>query len=179
MADEFCLKMPDLHVTLRDLLHAVNLQHGTDGFTSPPKEGMLRIFFVLKNPTASVGFESASLGTKGQHATSRPPKPVSWRLLQAGFIQSSFLQLQSSDFIPDMDASKLRSPWVSVPSDKQALRWRTVAFFFPDFYFHVNWTLLLSFIHRNLSRSRVPHLIVALQSGYSSVQHSPIGPLVE
>jgi hypothetical protein len=31
----------------RDLLHAVKLQHGTDGFTSPPKEGVLRIFFAL------------------------------------------------------------------------------------------------------------------------------------
>ena len=29
-------------------LHAANLRHGTDGFTSPPKEGVLRIFFVLK-----------------------------------------------------------------------------------------------------------------------------------
>jgi len=28
----------------RDLLHAANLQHGTDGFTSPPKEGVLWIF---------------------------------------------------------------------------------------------------------------------------------------
>jgi hypothetical protein len=28
----------------RVLLHAANLRHGTDGFTSPPKEGMLRIF---------------------------------------------------------------------------------------------------------------------------------------
>jgi hypothetical protein len=28
----------------RDLLHATNLRHGTDGFTSPPKEGVLRIF---------------------------------------------------------------------------------------------------------------------------------------
>jgi len=28
----------------RDLLHAVKLRHGTDGFTSPPKEGVLRIF---------------------------------------------------------------------------------------------------------------------------------------
>ena len=28
-----------------DLLHAANLRHGTDGFTSPPKEGVLRIFF--------------------------------------------------------------------------------------------------------------------------------------
>jgi hypothetical protein len=40
---EFCLNA-DLNVTFRDLLHAVNLRHGTDGFTSPPKEGVLRIF---------------------------------------------------------------------------------------------------------------------------------------
>ena len=65
MADEFCLRMPDFHVTFRDVSHAVNLRHRTDGFTSPPKEGL------LKNPTASVGFETANLGTKGQHATSR------------------------------------------------------------------------------------------------------------
>ena len=32
----------------RDLLHSANLRHGTDGFTSPPKEGVLRIFFALK-----------------------------------------------------------------------------------------------------------------------------------
>jgi hypothetical protein len=32
-------------------------------------------FFRPKNPTASAGFEPANLGTKGQHATSRPPKP--------------------------------------------------------------------------------------------------------
>ena len=38
----------DLHVTFRDLLHAVKLRHGTNGFTSPPKEGVLRNFFSLK-----------------------------------------------------------------------------------------------------------------------------------
>ena len=32
----------------RDLLHAANVRHGTDGFTSPPKEGVLRIFSPLK-----------------------------------------------------------------------------------------------------------------------------------
>ena len=32
----------------RRLLHAVNLRHGTDGFTSTPKEGVLRIFSPLK-----------------------------------------------------------------------------------------------------------------------------------
>ena len=45
MADEFCLKMPDFHVTFRDLLHAVNIRHGTNGFTSLPKKGVLTIFF--------------------------------------------------------------------------------------------------------------------------------------
>jgi hypothetical protein len=30
----------------RELLHAANLRHGTDGFTSPPKEGVLRNFFA-------------------------------------------------------------------------------------------------------------------------------------
>jgi len=30
----------------RDLLHAANLRHGTDGFTSPPKEGVLRIYTI-------------------------------------------------------------------------------------------------------------------------------------
>jgi hypothetical protein len=30
------------------LLHAANLRHGTDGFTSSPKEGVLRIFSRLK-----------------------------------------------------------------------------------------------------------------------------------
>jgi hypothetical protein len=37
-------------------------------------------FFRLKNPTASAGCEPANLGTKGQHATSRPPKPLCPRL---------------------------------------------------------------------------------------------------
>ena len=40
------------------------------------KEKAWRDAFTLKNPTASAGFEPANLGTKGQHATSRPPKPL-------------------------------------------------------------------------------------------------------
>ena len=48
---EFCRKwrLPR-HVWV--LLHAVNLRHGTDGFTTPPKEGTLRIF----SPENSDGF---------------------------------------------------------------------------------------------------------------------------
>ena len=47
---------------------------GHDGFTSPPKEGVLRILFALKNQTASAGFEPVNLGTKDQHATPRVTK---------------------------------------------------------------------------------------------------------
>jgi hypothetical protein len=71
----------EFHAIWRDLLHAANLRHGTDGFTSPPKEGMLRFFFcpeksdvfglvrtreigyfALKIPTVSAGFELVNLG---------------------------------------------------------------------------------------------------------------------
>jgi len=72
---KFC-QNDDFHVTFRDLLHAVKLRHGSDGFTSPPKEGVLRIFFRPKNPKVSAGCEPANLGTKGQHTTSKPPKPL-------------------------------------------------------------------------------------------------------
>jgi hypothetical protein len=37
-----------IFMPFKDLLHATNLQHGTDGFTSIPKEGVLRIFSPLK-----------------------------------------------------------------------------------------------------------------------------------
>jgi hypothetical protein len=42
----------DSHVNHRVLLHSANLRHETDGFTSPPKEGMLWIF----SPEKSDGF---------------------------------------------------------------------------------------------------------------------------
>ena len=53
----------------RDLLHAANLRHGTDGFTSPSEGRRAEDFFALKNPTASAEIEPANLGTKGQRAT--------------------------------------------------------------------------------------------------------------
>jgi hypothetical protein len=39
-------------LTIKDFLHAAKLRYGTDGFTSPPKEGVLRIF----SPEKSDGF---------------------------------------------------------------------------------------------------------------------------
>jgi hypothetical protein len=53
MADLILRTVSGFHGMWRDLLRAANLRHGTDGFTSPPKEGMLRIFF---SPEKSDGF---------------------------------------------------------------------------------------------------------------------------
>ena len=43
-----------------------------------PSEGRRAedFYLPLKNLTASAVFEPANLGTKSQHATSRPPKPL-------------------------------------------------------------------------------------------------------
>ena len=50
------LRLPRIHFPV--LLHAANMRHGTNDFTSLTKEGVLKIFFALKNPTtASAGFE--------------------------------------------------------------------------------------------------------------------------
>jgi hypothetical protein len=43
------------------------VRHGTSGFTSCPKEGVLRILIALKKAIASAGFEPATLGSSGKH----------------------------------------------------------------------------------------------------------------
>ena len=89
MADEFCLKMPDFHLTFRDILHAVNLRHGTNGFTSLPKEGMLRIFPPWKIRRLRAGLNPRTWVPKASNATSRPPKPLNI-LLTTDIIHSQY-----------------------------------------------------------------------------------------
>ena len=52
---------------LEVLLHAVNLRHGTHGFTSLLKEVILRIITFWKNPTTLAGFEPTNLGSSGEY----------------------------------------------------------------------------------------------------------------
>jgi hypothetical protein len=54
---------------------------GQDGFYFFSEGRRAEDFFALNNPMASAGFKPANLGTKGQHATSRPTKPLSKPLL--------------------------------------------------------------------------------------------------
>jgi hypothetical protein len=49
---EFSLRNISIHAR-KVLLHAVNLRHGTDGFTSPPKEVVLRIFITFRKTLLS------------------------------------------------------------------------------------------------------------------------------
>jgi hypothetical protein len=63
----------------RDLLHAANMRHGTDGFTSPPKEGVLRSFSPLKfrrlRPGLNPWFITISSQIHLNSTTALPPTP--------------------------------------------------------------------------------------------------------
>jgi hypothetical protein len=48
VSGNFC-RNDSFSTPFRDLLHAANLRHETDGFASPLKEGMLRIFSPEKS----------------------------------------------------------------------------------------------------------------------------------
>ena len=58
-------------------LYAANLRHGTDGFTSPPKEGVLRIFSPLKIRRLQPGLNPRTRVLKASTLTPRPLKPLS------------------------------------------------------------------------------------------------------
>jgi hypothetical protein len=62
LADEYLC-----HTTKGSLKCHKILRHWADGCTSPPQEGVLRIFIALKS-IASAWFESANLGSNGKHA---------------------------------------------------------------------------------------------------------------
>jgi hypothetical protein len=67
-------------------LHVAKLRPGTDGFTSPPKARMLRIFSP-ENPTASAGFEPVNSGTRVLECVLLDPITViRWTLLEITFV---------------------------------------------------------------------------------------------
>jgi hypothetical protein len=94
----------------RVLLHAVNLRHGTDGFTSPPKEVVRRIFITLKNPSSSAGFKPANLGS-----TTRPPRATTCKCkdknmenyLPVVVLTPSIVRVE--DYTEDVDGTFLRN----------------------------------------------------------------------
>ena len=71
---EFCRKW-QLPRHFWVLLHAVKLRHETDGFTFPPKEGVLRIFSPLKIRRLRPGLNPRTRVPEASTLTSRPPTP--------------------------------------------------------------------------------------------------------
>jgi hypothetical protein len=71
----FCLNA-HLHVAFRDLFTCRKATTWDRRLYFPSEGRRAEDFVRPKNPTASAGCEPANLGTKGQHATSRLPKPL-------------------------------------------------------------------------------------------------------
>jgi hypothetical protein len=86
MAEKFCQKWR-LPRHFWVLLHAVKHDMGQTTLL-PLWRKVCRGFFRPKNPTALVGFEPANLGTKGQHATSGPLKPLPCAVYDVLFIEN-------------------------------------------------------------------------------------------
>jgi hypothetical protein len=66
--DEFCFTKYLFHTLKGSLTCCKILRHGADCFTFSLKEGVLRIFVVIKNLSPSAGFELANLDSNGKHA---------------------------------------------------------------------------------------------------------------
>jgi hypothetical protein len=58
------------------------LRHGADGFTSLPKEVVLRIFIALKYPSSSAGFEPVNLMSNGKNNNHYTIENDSWPWLE-------------------------------------------------------------------------------------------------
>jgi hypothetical protein len=76
MADSILRTTYNFHGKCTDLLHAAKLRHGTDGFTSPPKEGMLGIFVARKIRPLQPGLNPRTWVPEASMLTTRPQKPL-------------------------------------------------------------------------------------------------------
>jgi hypothetical protein len=63
------------------------LWHGTSSFTSRPKEGVLRIFIALKNPSPRPGLNPRPLGPVTSTLTTTPPRRLKTSVLYTHYKQ--------------------------------------------------------------------------------------------
>jgi hypothetical protein len=84
----------DFHGKCTDILHAAKLRHGTGGFTSPPKEGMLRIFVARKIRRLQPGLNPQTWVPEASMLTTRPLKPLRKHLNSISSVYSWCLLLQ-------------------------------------------------------------------------------------
>ena len=97
-------------------------------------------FFRPKNQTASVGFEPANLGTKSQHATPRPPKPLLCPI-------HNKIKYDSCRIISTLLVSPIASK--SYPAKFSSLSFRFARFNGVDRKFHIS-TIVSHFLRQSL-----------------------------
>jgi hypothetical protein len=71
---EFGVRSIFVHCSKSFLLAVKFLRNGADSFTSPPIEGMMRIFIALKNPSPSPSLNQRTLGPMASTLTIIPPR---------------------------------------------------------------------------------------------------------
>jgi hypothetical protein len=68
----FALRIIFVQTSKSSLTRRKVFRQRADGFSSPPKEGVLRILIALKNLPSSAGFEPANLGLNESTLVTRP-----------------------------------------------------------------------------------------------------------
>jgi hypothetical protein len=76
MADSILRTTCDFHCKCTDFSHAAKLRHWIDGFTSPPKKGMLKIFVARKIRRLQPGLNPLTWVPEASMLTTRPLKPL-------------------------------------------------------------------------------------------------------
>ena len=98
-----------------------------------------REFFCPENPTTSAGCEPANLGTKGQHATSRPPKP---RLILHTYPPMKMEQTECSETLAYKIQTSGNYPEESIQHSEQSesLKSRIILHVFQRIHFTILFT---------------------------------------
>ena len=79
MAGNLDGKLRLLRIHFRVLLHDANMRHGTNGFTSLPKEGVLRIFSIWKIRRLRPGLNPRTWVPKASTLPLDHRSPLNWR----------------------------------------------------------------------------------------------------
>jgi hypothetical protein len=110
------------------------LQHAADGFTSPLKEEMLRIFIVLKNPLPWLGMNLWTLGPMTSMLTIVPPRQQAHHLIKP-VLYHFFLYCNSFFYLLTCKpASQIVFLWIYTSNNRITCWWCGTHFYIVSFH---------------------------------------------